>query len=221
MIDDSHNEVHSREVVHHYLQINQSLENKKMHQCAILGSMLHDMMDRKYVSEEQGLKDIIAFLSKEKVDEKIIHALHEFLPTISYSKTVHQNHDGTLILAIPERIKRHPYYRCYEAIRTSDLIASYNLQRTLLYDLKKGDHRHSSIMDMYDHARSLYESRMDRLIQDNIIPENAHSYASSLHEKSRKILFGLEIHKDMSFQEMHDRCFVYTIPEWTELVEKI
>ena len=221
-IDDSHNHVHSREVLAHYLALNRErAATEEMHQCSVLGCMLHDMMDKKYLPEQVGLDDILLFLSAQKVNEKIIDALAVFLPSVSYSETVWQKNEE-LVLDVPARVVSHEYYPCYEAIRASDLISSFNLQRTLLYHLKKGG-RTATTREAFHHLAMLYESRMDKLIKYNIIPEWAHEYSIPIHLKSKQVLerVSKNLTDDTSFRKLYYACFIYQIPEWEEIRDEI
>jgi hypothetical protein len=224
MIDDSHNHIHSREVLYHFLELKENTKffdnfDEKKYQCAILGCLLHDMMDKKYMDENKGLYDIINFLKNEKVDNDIIDSLSTFLPTVSYSKTVITK-ENKLELSVPTKIKNHEFYQCFEAIRVSDLISSYNLQRTLMYQLKK---KQGTVFEIFDYLEYLYNIRMDKLIQFTILPEWSLEYATPFYKNSKSILEQTKnnLYPEISFQELYNKCFIYEIPEWNDIIKRI
>jgi len=227
-IDDSHNHIHSREVFNHFLDMRSRepiLQERfpnysEKFRCAALGCLLHDMMDKKYTDEEGAWRQIEDFLYSQKIDMSTISALEIFLSSMSYSKTV-SNKEGKLYLHLPEKIRQHPLFDCFEMIRACDLISSYNLQRTILYNIKKFPEE--TPQEIYEYLKNLYSIRMGRLIEDEILPAWSISYAKTFHHKSCEKLTIMEKTLGTKFttQQLFSLAHVYDIPEWDVVEQKM
>lgn len=136
-IDESHNHIHSVEVANYCLSLIKSEKNltnteKKI---ALLGSIFHDTIDSKYISSTIDKESMLRKLLLQVIEDEnnIINDVILFCELMSYSKTVSQNKDGSLVLNVPDKITFHPHNRAYHLMRNADLLSSYNLKRCLLY----------------------------------------------------------------------------------------
>ena len=125
--------------------------------CAIL----HDMCDKKYMQQDEGLKDISKFIeSLETKNEKIfqkqeIDVVENIISTMSYSY-VKKN-------GFPNMGK---YQVAYNVVREADLLCAYDFDRCMIYQMNKNN---GNITDAYDDAVNLFDVRMFRHMNDGLL----------------------------------------------------
>jgi len=170
-IDSSHSESHSMNILHYVNEgYNAQLadhpilaEQKNVIYCA---AILHDMCDKKYMSEEQGLNEICEFL-KEKTSLRLeeIEATKTIIQTMSYSKV--KKNGFPLNLGI--------YEQAYHLVRESDLLCSYDFDRCIVYGINK-DEQSRTFIDAFVDAEELFENRVFKYKTDGLLLS---SYARS------------------------------------------
>jgi len=169
-IDESHGLKHSMEVMRFALDIYESelesnphLAGQKM--IIILSAILHDMCDKKYVDEVEGLAEIERYMS-DFTDFPIIANI---ITTMSYSKV---KKNGYPDLGI--------YQLAYHIVREADLLAAYDIDRCVIFamEMHKMDYT-----DAVDHADKLFKGRVMNYIDDDLfVTEYSKRKAGELHE---------------------------------------
>ncbi len=148
-IDSSHSESHSMDVLHfandiynHEVETFPDLKNKL--DVIYTTSVLHDMCDKKYMNPDEGLTRIQDFLSYELKPIDLYYS-KRIIETMSYSKV---------------KIDGYPdlnnYQMPYHIVREADLLASYNFDRSIIYNMNKGN----SLTQSYLNALELFQKRI-------------------------------------------------------------
>ena len=159
-IDSSHDITHSMDVLHYAhniynkeVYINPGI---KSHENIIyLASTLHDMCDKKYMKEEDGINNMEIFLrDKIKISDEERNIISNIVNTMSYSKV---KVDGFPDLGI--------YQSAYHIVREADLLSAYDFDRCLIYGLNvRGDNFEAT----FAHAEELFKKRVLRHAEDNL-----------------------------------------------------
>jgi len=127
-IDESHALKHSMDVYHfgnkifnEEIKTNPTLKNNKIiiDTCCIL----HDMCDKKYMNESDGLKNINNFLL-DKIEEPKIKVINDIISKMSYSKVKKEG--------FPD-LKE--YNELYHIVRQADILAAYDVDRAIMYSM--------------------------------------------------------------------------------------
>lgn len=169
-IDDSHGITHSMNVLQnaHNIYESELVETpdlSKMQNIIYVSSILHDMCDKKYMVEQDGICNIQQFL-EYKMTTYEINSVKEIITTMSYSKVkVNGFPDlGELQMA-------------YHIVREADLLAAYDFDRCMIYKMYTND---SSIEDAFDDARKLFQTRVFQHDNDKLLITD---YSRNLHYK--------------------------------------
>jgi HD superfamily phosphodiesterase len=158
-IDESHGLSHSMNVLQFATEIYKSeLPNHSFladHERIIYASaILHDMCDKKYMNEILGLLEIEDFLRPE-MEPFEISTTKKIISTMSYS-TVKKN--GFPDLGI--------YQNAYNIVREADLLAAYDFDRTMIYQMKRNN---NNLEEAFENSQQLFENRVLKHIDDNLI----------------------------------------------------
>jgi HD superfamily phosphodiesterase len=157
-IDESHSVKHSMDVFFHANEIYEKELLKspflKNHKDIIdTSSILHDMCDKKYMNEKYGLNRISEYM-KDKISTNDLEMSLKIISTMSYS-TIKKN-------GFP---KLNEYQLAYNIVREADLLASYDFDRCIIYQMLKNDESYEkSIID----AKNLFENRVFKYIDDGL-----------------------------------------------------
>ena len=156
-IDTSHSESHSMSVLHfadenYNSQLYFNPELKEQKNIIYCSAVLHDMCDKKYIDEEKGLKEIEYFLANKITPEELYYT-KRIIETMSYS-TIKK--DGFPDLG--------PFQLAYNIVREADLLSSYDFDRTMIYNLNKGN----SITTSYYNSMKLFEDRVFNYNKDKL-----------------------------------------------------
>jgi HD superfamily phosphodiesterase len=174
-IDESHALKHSMEVYNyankiyeHELIGNPILEKQK--ETILVSSILHDMCDKKYMSERQG----IMMIKKHMIDYMPISNLEvmcNIISTMSYSK-----------------VKKNGYPKlgenqlAYHIVREADLLCSYDVDRTIIYGIYRENLTYDQALKR---ATELFQIRMLKYIDDDLfVTDYSKKEAIKLHVKS-------------------------------------
>ena len=174
-IDESHALKHSMEVFNFANNIYESEIKSYPHitdQREIIGlaAIVHDMCDKKYMNEAEGLAEINAFLSCKITDAENA-AIASIITTMSYSKV---KKDGFPDLGI--------YQRAYHVVREADLLTAYDFDRCMIYHMKVN---HGNFKDSFYKAAELFEHRVFRHADDNLFTTNyALTHYPPLHNQA-------------------------------------
>lgn len=188
-IDESHNEIHSKEVLYYgnYLIKDYTLSDTEK-RILILGCLFHDVVDKKYLKEDNNPQDILyEMLTQVESDEKIISDTTLFINNMSYSKTVQYDNKFEPFFTEPELIQSHENKRMYHFIRNADLLSSYNLRRAFLYHYVKYPNMNFPVI--WNDVLSLYLRRMKKLRINGILDlsnKNCDILSEQLEKESDK-----------------------------------
>jgi len=160
-IDESHGVSHSMNILHYAHKIYNSelpkLPNLKNYERTIyVSAIAHDMCDKKYMQEEEGIKRIEDFL-QEQITKEEIDTTKLIISTMSYSKVKKNGFPN-----IEDPLKKSAYH----IVRESDLLTAYDFDRSILY------HMHQSKADInqaYKNAYELFENRIFRHEDDGLL----------------------------------------------------
>jgi hypothetical protein len=129
-IDESHGLSHAMDVLVYANRIYEEQVHvtpvlKEYERVIYVAAMLHDMCDKKYMNEKEGLCDIQEFLC-DKLTPSEITDVSTIISTMSYSKVKRVGFPdiGTMLPA-------------YHVVREADLLAAYDYDRCLVYHLSK------------------------------------------------------------------------------------
>jgi len=131
-IDESHALKHSMEVFHMANKIYQKEVVKfpylqAQQDIIFMSAILHDMCDKKYMPEDEGVLKIQKYLSKNNMmEERDITMLGKIISTMSYSKVKEYG--------FPEL---GDYQLAYHIVREADLLAAYDIDRCMIYSMYK------------------------------------------------------------------------------------
>lgn len=174
-IDESHALKHSMEVFAFAKKIfkKELVKNPHLkHQEIIiyLAAIGHDMCDKKYMNETEGIDMYKRHLSKY-LNIKDLDIIGKIIGTMSYSK-----------------VKAHgypdmgEYNLAYHIVREADLLAAYDIDRCIIYGMYKDKCDYSVALNK---AFQLFDSRVFKMIEDNLFVTNcSNKKARKLHKKA-------------------------------------
>ena len=168
-IDESHGLSHSMDVLinAHNIYESELIKNNylKDQQLVIYTSaILHDMCDKKYLNETEGIETISTFLNK-KMPKNEIDITKKIITTMSYSKVK--------INGFP---KMDDYQLAYHIVREADLLSAYNFDRCMIYNMNK---MNGDILGAYVNAQDLFENRVFKHDYDGLLITD---YSKKLHQ---------------------------------------
>lgn len=158
-IDESHGLSHSMVVLHnaHKIYENEVPLNPYLLQqenIILTSAALHDMCDKKYMNEYEGIKLIEDFL-KDKLDNEEIEITKKIITTMSYS-TVKKN--GFPSLGV--------YQHAYHIVREADLLSAYDFDRCMIYNMNKSN---STIEYAFNDSYNLFQNRVLKHNKDGLL----------------------------------------------------
>jgi HD superfamily phosphodiesterase len=174
-IDDSHGISHSLDVLKYSnsiyeLEVIKRPHLKEQEKLIYISSALHDMCDKKYMNEKEGLENIQEFLKyKLKPDE--INITSNIINTMSYSK-VKKNGFPSL----------DNYQWAYHIVREADLLSAYKFERALMYHMCVNK---ESIDNALINAKDIFNSRVLLHNNDNLFfTEYGQIESLNLHDQA-------------------------------------
>lgn len=182
-IDESHGLGHSMEVLRNANQIfnYEALTHpflKNQERIIYTASVLHDMCDKKYMSQEKGICEIENFLEDKMLNTEI-DAVKKIVSTMSYS-TVKKY--GFPIL--------NQYQYAYHIVREADLLAAYDVERAIIYNLYKTN---GDLYAAYSDVKNLFDKRVFKHFDDNLFITN--------YSKKKATELEMESHKQLQIWE--------------------
>jgi len=174
-IDESHDISHSMKVLHfaHDIYTSQLLitpEIKPHKNIIYISAVLHDMCDKKYMNEAEGIiviRNHIQLITTPRESDIII----QIIQTMSYS-TVKKN--GFPDLGV--------YQNAYHIVREADLLSAYDFDRAIIYDMKVN---RKTFEEAYKHALHIFDTRVFTHAEDNLFTtEYAKTHYPSLHSQA-------------------------------------
>lgn len=158
-IDNGHGLNHSMKILNYCTEMipNFQLTSNQIY-IIELSALLHDMCDKKYMNESEGIIRIEDFLKDELQVPKItIGDIETIILTISYSKVVKNGYpDFTYMkhLEIP-----------YHIVRNADLLCAYELERCIEYQKRTTSTRKECLEKLFE----IYFNRVAKQISDGFI----------------------------------------------------
>lgn len=175
-IDESHGLGHSIKVYNFAKQIYKSeLPNnpflKDYENIIYISAIIHDMCDKKYMNEDEGLNNIKIVLKEvDIVDIDDIEIILKIISTISYSKVK--------IVGYPDLGK---YQLVYHIVREADLLAAYDIDRCVIFQMMT---KNNTYFESVNFAKKLFDIRVLKQLEDNLfITKYSKHFANELHNK--------------------------------------
>jgi hypothetical protein len=130
---------------------------EKYEKTIYVSAILHDMCDKKYMNQTQGLLEINDFLEDKMTNEEIAFTTN-IINTMSYS-TVKKN-------GFPDLGE---YQYAYHVVREADLLTAYDFDRCMIYNMYRMG---GNLQDSYDNALHLFENRVWKHNEDGLFLTN-------------------------------------------------
>ena len=183
-IDESHAVKHSMDVYYFSNEIFKKevakkpyLENHKkiIDICAIL----HDMCDKKYMDENDGINRISDYIEDIATKEEKDICL-KIISTMSYS-TIKK-------YGFPDL---NEYQLAYNVVREADLLASYDFDRCIIYQMLKNNKKYD---ESFDDAKDVFQKRVLKYREDKLFTTDyALSQSRLLHFDAVKRINNMNI----------------------------
>lgn len=211
-IDESHGLSHSMNVLAFAHNIYKSEVNeypilKDQQNIIYSAALLHDMCDKKYVDEKEGLVEMEKFLMSPKAE----HFGYDIAGPYSDSVLIKENkniqqltpNEMTVIKQIIStmsysKVKLYgypdlgPYQRAYHIVREADLLAAYDFDRCMIYDMKRNG---KDLANSFKHADQLFNERVFRHNDDELFVTN---YSKTLSKQLHKQALGrMKVWRDL------------------------
>ena len=176
-IDESHALKHSMEVygitnkiIKNELINYPLLENQK--DIIYLSAILHDMSDKKYIQEVEGIKLIKDYM-KDYISSEKIDIICDIISTMSYSKV---------------KVNGYPnlgqYQIAYHVVREADLLSAYDIDRCIIYGIYKEKLTYNESLKR---AFDLFDNRVLNYIKDDLfITDYSKKESFILHNNAKE-----------------------------------
>ena len=149
------NEIFEREVIEKpYIQQHEKI--------IYVSSILHDMCDKKYMDQKEGIKDISKFISSfdnNSLTMDEVKVVETIIGTMSYS---YVKNNG-----FPDHGK---YQTAYNIVREADLLCAYDFDRCMMYNLFT--EKDSNLENAFSEASRLFNIRMFKHYDDGLFTTN-------------------------------------------------
>ena len=168
-IDESHAVGHGMNVLHlsrniMHVEVERYPILSKQRDIIYTSAMLHDVCDHKYVDEKAVWNEVKEELKKQKIlSEPEIDICTEIVQTMSYSK-VKEN-------GFPDMGE---YQMAYHVVREADLLAAYDVDRALLYDL----YRTNDFRESIGKTETILNNRVYKHMKDGLLVTD---YSKKMH----------------------------------------
>ena len=174
-IDESHALKHSlevfnssREILHSELTRNPYLSSQQ--NIIYCSAILHDMCDKKYMNDEEGLIRIQDYM-KDVLSEHEIEIMSKIIMTMSYSKVCKNGYPDM-----------GEYQLAYHIVREADLLDAYDIDRCVIFGMYNDKLNYT---DALTRAKELFTSRVLSYIKDKLfITEYSKIKSIILHDKA-------------------------------------
>jgi len=138
---------------------------------AYISAAIHDMCDKKYMNEEDGIDQITSFL-KEDVTVEEMDVVKKIISTMSYSK-VKKN-------GFPDLGDWQNTYHC---VREADLLCAYDFDRSMIYHMSKGE---CNIEEAFINAEQLFHNRVFKHKSDGLFVSDFAKCKSIILERNAR-----------------------------------
>lgn len=179
-IDESHALKHSLEVFNYANNIYEDEVNKfpylkDQRGIVTLSAIVHDMCDKKYLDEDNGITNIKNYMTGYLPNDEL-EVVSNIIQTMSYSKVK--------LNGFPDLGE---YQHAYHIVREADLLAAYDLDRCIIYRMMRHKFNYT---DSLKESKDLFENRVLNYRKDNLFITNYSKNKSALLHK--KALIDLE-----------------------------
>jgi len=158
-IDETHGISHSMKVLQFANNIYEAEKYRhpvleQQERVIYVSAILHDMCDKKYVNEEEGLCSINEFL-RDKLTPDELYATKKIVSTMSYSKVKKYG--------FPDL---QEYQMAYNVVREADLLSAYDFDRCMLYNIRCQTKNNGGVLDAvtmldaFNDANELFYNRV-------------------------------------------------------------
>ena len=168
-MDESHAVGHGMNVLHlsrniMHVEVERYPILSKQRDIIYTSAMLHDVCDHKYVDEKAVWNEVKEELKEQKILSKPeIDICTEIVQTMSYSK-VKEN-------GFPDMGE---YQMAYHVVREADLLAAYDVDRALLYDL----YRTNDFRESIGKTEKILNNRVYKHMKDGLLVTD---YSKKMH----------------------------------------
>ena len=174
-IDESHGVSHSMDVLHvahniYTYELPSRPELLSHERLIYVAAIIHDMCDKKYMNEKDGVAEIEEYLG-DKLEDFEINMTKQIVSTMSYS-TVKKNGFPNLGIYMP----------AYHIVREADLLSAYDFDRSMIYHMYNTN---SSVDKAFANAKELFRTRVFRHEKDGLLTTHyAKTYSPYLQSKA-------------------------------------
>jgi len=182
-IDESHALKHSMEVYGYAKKIYDIevikypyLENHK--NIIYSAAITHDTCDKKYMVEKEGIARLQTHLSEFMTPHEL-EIMGNIIGTMSYSKVKANGYPDM-----------GDYQLAYHIVREADLLAAYDIDRCIMYDMYRN---HSDYSEGLEEACKLFDRRVFKMRRQKLFTTDyAKKESLKLHRKAKKDLENLK-----------------------------
>jgi hypothetical protein len=176
-IDESHGLSHSMNALHFAHNIYEAEKInypilEKHERIIYVSAIIHDMCDKKYMDEDEGVHNIGCFL-RDEIEPSEIDVIKRIVRTMSYSK-VKKN-------GFPD-LKE--YQMAYHVVREADLLSAYDFDRCMLYNIHckvyKSQDTEANMLNAFSDAHELFHKRVFKHQDDSLLITD---YSKGMHNK--------------------------------------
>jgi len=174
-IDESHALKHSMDVYQYSKNIynselfkNSYLKNQE--NIIYMAAIGHDMCDKKYMNETEGIIKYKSYLSGY-MTKNDLDAMSKIINTMSYSKVVKNGYP-----------KLGKYQLAYHIVREADLLASYDIDRAIIYNMYTSNNCYTEALK---DTINLLNNRILKMRENGLfITEYSKKESETLHMKA-------------------------------------
>jgi len=187
-IDESHALKHAMEVYGtSNLIYSSELENNPYLQdqlsIILMSAIGHDMCDKKYMDEKEGIQKYQTYLS-DLMREEELEIMGKIISTMSYSKV---------------KVNGFPnlgeYQLAYHIVREADLLAAYDIDRCIIYTMYRNNIKYT---DALKNALTLFDNRVFKMRSDRLFKtEYSRKESLKLHKKAKRDVTSLKKYLDI------------------------
>ena len=161
-IDESHGLKHSMDVYNfaskiYENEVTKSPYLKEQKEIIFVSAILHDMCDKKYITEKKGL-DMIKNHMNTCMSTSNLDIVGNIISTMSYSKV---------------KLNGYPdlgeYQLAYHIVREADLLSAYDIDRCIIYGMYKDNINYDEALIR---ALGLFNNRVLKYRSDNLFVTN-------------------------------------------------
>ena len=147
---------------------NSELENQREIIC--MAAIGHDMCDKKYMDEKEGIENYKKYLSEFITPDKL-EIIGKIIGTMSYSKVKANGYPDL-----------GEYQLAYHIVREADLLAAYDIDRCVMYSMYCYNIEYNKALQL---AIELFDNRVFRMRQDKLFKTTYSKKESiKLHKKA-------------------------------------